>query len=875
MALAVGLVACSADGLVPETCGEDDDCPFEQCCVQGACIDPGGVGSCKTAAIASSSLVVTPSTIVAGADADVRITVRDIHGRAIADATAEVLVSSDCLGCDSIISDSWRTDQAGNIDAVFRSTGAGPKELRLFVGSAASPTTVIHVVPDVAVSVGFAGAIADTRVDSPLGNVAVTRLDVFGNPGALPETDRGPTVVEIQLEANAAGLVLVDSGRAPLPPESRRLVLSQPTVPVAGLYVNQVSHGSRLTAFDASPEPALAASQSNAFDITAPQVTSDNALVLSASPTAPITLEWAITPDGPTALHEGGTAPVRVSSPLVFVPAFSGEQSGLTHIRLRPEMSAPALDVEVTKLGTPRTSFIPSQRSGSQVNISHVKRLANGDLVVAGTFLFDMLLGERGAVSLALISAVISTGLEGFVARLDPTGRTLRWVVLYYAQAANGRGVNVNIKDVDTGGGAVTAVAELTGVAAGWRFEANGKARQCTMGTPTVDSAVTTAVARIDATSGTVTWCAGLHDPDPASGAVSDVRAGGVALIADATYVAVRVTDTFRVYRGAVADGAQPIVKVDGAGAGDPVVLAVPPTEGGCTPGVTSLVPLATGVLHDDWDVLTTGISFDPTVFFRDTDDQGFILGGQACSNGGANVQIGGTTVLDTVGIDGTLLRVDTPTNHAPVTNPMKVYWNSGAESTDRLYDAERFLGDVAVLGDFTNSLPFDGGTLPPVNGKVTAYLARIDRTTREALWYSRVGSPTTSTVAHGLSTSGDRIVFAVQSLDELAIVGSLHAAYDMNDAQSDPVGIVAELDNDGGVRWSSPFLGTTRTSAPLALPGGSVLLGANGLQGSIELGPLDATPARQSNQRGGRQEPVLVIYAPYDFVVRDIVLQP
>ncbi len=882
IALTVALAACTADGLVPELCKEDDECPFEQCCIQGACTDPGVVGSCETPAIANSALVVNPQAVVAGAEAEVRITVRDIHGRPIAGATAEVLVSSDCLGCDSIASPSWRTDAAGNIAAVFRSTGAGPKDLRLFVGSAASPTVRVDVVPDVAVSVGFTDAIADTRVDSPLGNVAVTRLDVFGNPGALPEIDRGPTVVEIQVDANPSALVLVDASRTPLSQESRRFVLSEPSVPVEGLYVNQVSHGLRLTAFDASTEPALAASQSNDFDITAPRVTSDIATVLSASAAAPVTLEWTLAPTGTTMLHESGSLPFRVASPYIFVPAFSGELPALTHIRLRPDLTSPALDVEVAKLGTGRTSFIPSQRSGSQVNISHVKRLSSGDLVVAGTFLFDMLLGERDDGSLALINAVINTGLEGFIARLDGTGSVLRWVVLYYAQGANGRGVNVAIKDLDTGGGAITAVAELTGVAAGWRFDGpvapgfpSGRPRQCTIGTPSVETAVTTSVARIDASSGAVQWCSGLHDPDPATGTVSDVRAGSVALIANATYVAVRVTDTFQVYRGEVVDGAQPVVRLEGAATGDPVVLTVPATESGCTAGVTSLVPLESGALHTEWNVLTTGISFDPTVLFRDSDDQGFILGGQACSNGVNKVQIGGTTTVDTVGLDGTLLRIETPTSHAVVPNPVRVFWNSGAEGTDRLYDAEMFLGDLAVMGDFNNSLPLDGGTLPAVNGKVTAYVARVDRATREVLWYSRVGSSTSNTTAHGLSANGDRIVFAAQSLDELTVVDSLHMAYDMNDAQPDPVGIIAELDNAGAVRWSSPFLGTTRVSAPLAIPGGAALLGANGLQGSIVLGPLDAEPARQANQRGGRQEPVLVVYRPYDFVVRDVLRAP
>ncbi|HSI04791.1 MAG TPA: hypothetical protein VLC93_09955 [Myxococcota bacterium] len=881
--LAVVLTACSADGLVPDTCQEDDECPFEQCCVQGACVDPGPVGSCATAAIANSSLVVTPSTVVAGSDADVRITVRDIHGRPIAGATAEVLISSDCLGCDSIVSGSWRTDAAGNIAAVFRSTGAGAKELRLFVGSAASPTTIINVIPDVAVSVGFTGAIADTRVDSPLGGVAVTRLDVYGNPGALPEVDRGPTAVEIQLDANPAGLVLVDAGRAALAPESRRFVLSQPSVPVEGLYVNQVSHGLRLTAFDASTEPALAASQSNAFDITAPHVTSDIAAVLSGSPASPVTLEWAVTPDVPVSLRESGAAPSRVTSPHLFYPTFSGELASVTHVRIQPEMVAPALDVEVTKLGTARTSFIPSQRAGSQVNITDIKRLGGGDLVVAGTFTFDMILGERSDGSLALVSAVITTGLEGFIARLDPTGRELRWVVIYYAQATNNRGVNVSIRDIDVGGGTITALAEFSGAAAGWRFDGppnaafpNGRPRQCTMGTPSTDTAITTAVARIDPATGDVDWCAGLHDPDAATGTVSDVRAGAAAVIGNAHYVAVRVTDTFRVYRGTVADGAQPVKLVDGAGAGNPVVLVVPTTESGCTPGVTSLVPLSNGALDGEWNVATTGISFDPTVLFRDADGQGFVLGGQACSNGVNDIQIGGTTSVDTAGIDSTLLRVDTPLDHEiSPGGTMRLVWHSDADSTDRLFDADRFLDDIVILGDFTSTLPFGGGTLGLVSSSTTAYVARLDRLAGEIAWYSRIGSSTTAASGQGISVSGDRIVIAVQSSDDLTIVDSLHTAFDMNDAQPDPVGLLAELDNDGEVRWSSPFLGTTRTSRPLALPGGSVLLGANGLQGSIVLGPLDAQPARQANQRGGRQEPVLVIYTPYDFAVRDILRQP
>ncbi len=882
MVIAAALTACSANGLVPVTCDEDDECPFEQCCVQGACIDPGVVGSCETADIANSSLSVTPSTVIAGAEADVRITVRDIHGRPIAKAAAEVLVESDCLGCDTISSNSWRTDANGNITAVFRSTGAGAKGLRLFVENAASPVTTIDVVPDVAVSVGFTNAITDTRVDSPLGGVAVTRRDAFGNPGALPEVDRGPTVVEIQLDANPAGLVLADAGRAPLGQENRRFVLSQPSVQVEGLYVNLVSHGLRLTAFDASAEPVLAASQSNDFDITAPRISPSNAAVLSASPSSPVTLEWTVTPAVPVSLFESGAAPTQVASPQLFYPSFTGELSDLTHIRIRPEMTAPALDVEVTKLGTTRTSFIPSQRAGSQVNIFDLRRLANGDLLVVGTFLFDMVLGERPDGSLALVNAVITTGLEGFIARLDPSGSEVRWVVVYYAQASNNRGVNVSIKDVEVDGGAITALAEFNGVAAGWRFDGpatgafpNGRPRQCTVGTPTVDSAWTTTVARIDETTGDVTWCAGLHDPDLATETVSDVRAGAVATIDGAHYVAVRVVASFGVYSGVVADGAQPIKKVDGPAAGERVLLTVPALESGCSAGVASVVPLTNGALDNAWNTATTGIAFDPTVLFRDTDGQGLILGGNACSNGTNDIQIGGTAIVDTAGLDSTLLRVDTPTNHLVSGETMHLIWHSNGDTTDRLLDADHFLGDIVMIGDFTSSLPFGGGTVGLAGAGASMYVGRLDRSDAEVVWYRRLGSSTTSAQAQGLSVNGDRIVVSVQASDDLTIVDSLHMAFDMNDAQSDTVGLVAELDNNGGVRWSSPFLGTTRTSRPFAMPGGSVLLGANGLQGSVVVGPLDAEPARQANQRGGRQEPVLVLYSPYDFIVHDIVRQP
>lgn len=884
--LMLALAACTADGNVPVLCEDDSACPFEQCCVRGACVDPGPGGACGNAAIVSSSLVAQPSTIVAGTRTNLRILVRDAYGRPIPDSSAEVLVQSTCNACDTIASDNWTTDANGIINATFTSTASGAKLLTLRVGSALATPTLVQVVPDVAVSVGFASSIADTPIGSPLAQVAVTRLDIYGNPDALPASPPDePTQVEVQLEVNPSALQLVNAAGTVIAADARTFSLDQTRVPIDGLFVPFVAYNMRLVAFDASPTPSLAASQSNLFDITVPHITSTTADVLSAGPSTPATLEWAVTPATATEIHEGGNTSAA-ASPLRFTPLFNGETPGLTHVRIRPQGATTALDVEATRMGIAR-AFAPSRRNSSQVNILDLKRFPNGDILVVGTFNYDMVLGERGG-STPVVTAVVQTGLEGFLARFDPTARTVKWVDLFYGVDSASRGVNVSVKDTDIAGGDVLAIAEFAGGGAGWRFDGPGNgseaAQQCTIGAAADSASYVTTIARIDALTGVVRWCSGIHDPDvDPPNAIKNARAGVVAsLNADTAYVAVRLQESARLYAGRVVAGATPAPRVDGVGAGTDITKAFPASEhDNCTGGYMTLVPIRNGALDATRDIIATGVTYEPTSIYLDTDAQGFIVTGNACSNGGTdwNLELGRAGKIDTdLRFDGTLLRVNTPLQQAAGARLQLIFQSHGSV-TDRMWEAKPYLNDIVVYGDYFSNITFNGTVLPVfASGLGTAYVARIDRsapTSAQVVWHRLLGSAGGSVTPYGLSVSGDRIVITAQSIDEIIVTGSPHKVIDMNDEIPDPVGLLLELDGDGEPRWSSPFLGTTRPSHPLAMTGGSVMMGLCGLQGSIIGAALDAVPLRQVIQRGGRYEPILGMYTPYDYVVRDIVLAP
>ena len=890
--IALLLSACTADGNVPVLCEDDGGCPFEQCCVRGACIDPGPGGSCGSASIASSSLVVTPSTIVAGTTTDVRITVRDAYGRPIARSAAEVLIQSTCATCDTIASDDWTTDANGNISATFTSTGSGTKILTLRVGSTLATPTLVQVVPDVAVSVGFASSIADTPIGSPLAQVAVTRLDIYGNPDALPANPPDePTQVEVQLEVNPAAIQLVNEAGTVIPVESRTVPLTRTRVPLEGLYVPFVAYNLRLVAFDASSAPSLAASQSNLFDITVPHITSTTSNVLSAGQSAPATLEWAVTPEGtPTIIQENDTGTLA-TSPLRFTPAFDGESTAMTHVRIRPHLVNAPLDVEATRMGIAR-AFAPSRRSGSQVNILDLKRFSNGDILVVGSFNYDMLLGERGEGA-PLVTAVVQTGLEGFIARFDPTARTVKWVDLFYGVDNASRGINVTIKDVDVSRGDVVAIAEFNGAGAGWRFEkpvAGGEAvvQQCTLGSTDDKTSYVTSVARIDALTGVVVWCSGIHDPDPTPATGSDpkitnARAGVVASVnTDTAYVAVRLTENAKIWAGRIVNGATPAPRIDGAGA----VLAdidqpfPTPIETGCSAGYTALLPIKAGTLDGAREIIATGVSYEPTALLLDPGGQSFTLAGNACSAGtagaGYNLELGRTVKIDTAArMDGTLVRVDASTGSSGSAK-LNLLWQPHGTGVDRIWELRTYLDDFIVYGDFADKIPLGSDPIDPYKpGFATAFIARVTRQTPHVVWSRLLGSSGGSVTPYGLSVSGDRIVAVAQAIDDVVLTGSPHKVIDMNEEIPDPVGLLVELDPDGEPRWSSPFSGTTRPSRPLALAGGSVMMGLCGLQGSVIGAGLDAVPLRQVIQRGGRYEPILGLYTPYDFVVRDIVRAP
>jgi hypothetical protein len=275
--------------------------------------------------------------------------------------------------------------------------------------------------------------------------------------------------------------------------------------------------------------------------------------------------------------------------------------------------------------------------------------------------------------------------------------------------------------------------------------------------------------------------------------------------------------------------------------------------------------------------LIVSQVNLDVMSLDRDSDGNGFLVGGSVCAKAGHLLQLGGTASMPaTTGNDAVALRADILGPTPPtIGQQLHLVWRSPCINGDTGISAEPFgSSDVIVMATFVGTCPLMGNSIVVPPGQQYAFVGRVSRDTNALVWATPIYAATPVSKPN-LAVRGDRFVFVAGALDALTIGSTLHASVDIDPTQSNPVGLVAELSPAGVVRWSSPLAGASTTSTLLLLSRGETLIGANGIAGAVIIGPLDTKPAVQADQSGGRLEPVVGVLTPYDFVARDVQRTP
>ncbi len=224
------------------SCKASSDCPFQQCCQSGSCIDPGIIGTCTAVTDLHGTITFDKNSATAGVDAvTVTVALHDLFNRPLKEnRSVTVTVSSTCTtSCDSLSPGAGSTDATGRFSSTLTSNLAGTQTVTLAINTSTHATSTIDFVANSSViQIGFGGSIFDAPLGSSLGNGRVGIVDTNGNFVTARQASSVP--VTIQLATSGVSIPLVDASGNPLEGQLTVDVQNGPValgnfyVPVAG-----------------------------------------------------------------------------------------------------------------------------------------------------------------------------------------------------------------------------------------------------------------------------------------------------------------------------------------------------------------------------------------------------------------------------------------------------------------------------------------------------------------------------------------------------------------------------------------------------------------------------------------------------------------